>query len=437
MPSKNPGPSFNDPHPSFWDSDALPTMDTAPEFLKQGLDMSKVQQTVTTPKTEEEQNDIAEVSSDKPYNIKVVAPDLYGPPIRDHELTHTFQFTRNPDISPTYQQVASSDKYPYEYGGLKGLQDARAKNKTISDFNYEQQAEMVKDYKVFHDQYLDKATKGKITPKDEKAMYDLQQAYHPFVQQLANIPGTKENLKRYPLLELLGIQRPVPITSDKSNPPGLPSYDTPGLGILPVDPLLGGKSQATDKSNQILNQVTQNVSTRFPKYAKYLSSVVISPSKNSKNDDRQVETYAPWESENPHPGKITIQPFKKELLTTEGLSNTVASELLHHIGGVNPNTGKPVDPEYYSLKQQVGLARSPKQKEIDEKEYQQAQKQGDKRSFNDWFNNSRLDEYIMGYVTPDKTDEWRKNGWYNAPVMKQAVQNVQKYLTNDDIRKTR
>ena len=35
----------------------------------------------------------------------------------------------------------------------------------------------------------------------------------------------------------------------------------------------------------------------------------------------------------------------------------------------------------------------------------------------------------MGYVTPDKTDEWRKNGFYSHPEMGKAVEDVKKYLT--------
>jgi hypothetical protein len=75
-------------------------------------------------------------------------------------------------------------------------------------------------------------------------MYRLQQAYHPFIRQLANMPSDKENLKRNPVLELLGAQKPVSI-EPKSFSPGLPSYDTLGLGVLPADPLMGGKSQDT------------------------------------------------------------------------------------------------------------------------------------------------------------------------------------------------
>jgi hypothetical protein len=224
-----------------------PDYNQVPAFLQQGLDMGKVQQVVTAPAADEDKA-VAEVSPVNPYKIKVFDPGLYTPSVFNHELTHTFQETRNPDLpSVATMDTGGDDLRDYDYGGQEGLQVARAKGKTVSDLGYEQQAEMVKDYKFLHDQYLAKAAKGKITPADEKAMYDLQQAYHPFVKQLAEMPSTNENLQRHPLLELLGIEKPATINT-RPEPPGLPAYNTPGLGVLPADPLMGGKSQPTSHS---------------------------------------------------------------------------------------------------------------------------------------------------------------------------------------------
>jgi hypothetical protein len=223
---------------------AMPGLSDVPAFLQQSLDMSKVRQVVTEPKTEQDRRSTAAVDTSDPYRIKVLAPDLYGPPVQWHELVHTHQDTRNKQLPQVAAQLKGSGRSNYDYGGIQGLQAARLQGKTISDFNYEQQAEMVKDYKWQHDQYLNKAKQGALTTADEKAMYDLQQAYHPFIQQLASMPGTKENLQRNPLLELVGLQKPVPLGANPA-PPGLPAYNTPGLGVLPADPLMGGKSQTT------------------------------------------------------------------------------------------------------------------------------------------------------------------------------------------------
>ena len=214
-----------------------------PEFLKQGLDLNKVQQVVTQPATEQERRATAEVDDFEPYKVKVLDPRFYGPPILNHELTHTFQDTRAEGINPS-TQIKQPGPGAYDYGGIEGLKQARKAGKTVSDFNYEQQADMVRDYKYHHDQYLQKAARGTITPADEAHMYQLQQAYHPFIKQMAEMPGKDADLKRNSLLELLGVQKPVELNS-KPEPPGLPSYDTPGLGVLPADKLMGGKSQPT------------------------------------------------------------------------------------------------------------------------------------------------------------------------------------------------
>jgi hypothetical protein len=173
----------------------------------------------------------------------------------------------------------------------------------------------------------------------------------------------------------------------------------------------------------------QEVAKRFPALGRYLGQVVIQSGTNEKGDDRQVETYAPWETDNPNKGKITIQPFRPELTSGANLTNTVASELLHHIGGTDPSTGRSVDPQYQTLKQAVIQARTPHQQQVDQHEYAVQRKEGDTRSFNDWINQSRADEYIMGYVTPDAADEWRKNGWYSQPQMHRAVEKIRQYLT--------
>lgn len=209
-----------------------------PAFLKQGVDLSKVKQVVGSPNP----TIIASVQDNDPYTIKVQSPDMYGPSILNHELTHSYQLTRAEGITPAAEVVGHSYKN-YAYGGPIGLRKALESGKTVSDFNYEQQADMVRDYKMWHDLYLTKAANGTITPEDESTMYRLQQIYHPFIRQLSEMPGKDVDLKRNSLLELLGIQKPVEINR-KPEPPGLPSYDTPGLGVLPADKLMGGGSQS-------------------------------------------------------------------------------------------------------------------------------------------------------------------------------------------------
>ena len=256
-------PTFEDDNPNFWENSfgRLNQPENSdyvdkepPAFIKQGVDMNKVTQKVKTPQTEDESNSIAITYSDKPHEISVFEPSSYGTSVRNHELTHTFQFTRNPDISVSNEPkqgivsgLLNPTQHPdtqYDYGWVNGLEEARRKGKTVSDFNREQQADMVEDYKKIHDYYLDKAKKGTVTPDDERRMYRAQQAYHPFVAQLAKMPAKDVPVSANPLLQLLGYKKP-PTIDRKPEAPGLPSYDTPGLGVLPRDPLMGGRSQAT------------------------------------------------------------------------------------------------------------------------------------------------------------------------------------------------
>jgi hypothetical protein len=91
-------------------------------------------------------------------------------------------------------------------------------------------------------------------------------------------------------------------------------------------------------------------------------------------------------------------------------------------------SGKPVDPDYYKLKQSVLAARTPRQQDVDLRMYKQS---GDKRSYEDWLQQSRIDAYIRGWITPDERDEWRKNGWYKRPGMRNAVESIRKYLSSE------
>ena len=255
-------PQFEDDSPNFWhDLVAVPNdpnndnpsyvSQDVPAFIKQGVDMNKVTQKVQKPETQDDASSIATVYDDKPYDVNIYNPSQYGTSVRNHELTHTFQDTRSggiPKVSAGHASVTKPEDY--EYGWVQGLEKARNQGKTISSFNVEQQADMVEDYKKIHDLYLDKAKKGTITPDDERRMYRAQKAYHPFVSQLAKMPAKDVPVTSNPLLQLLGYKKP-PTIDTKPEAPGLPSYDTPGLGVLPADPLMGGKSRSTSTSYDV------------------------------------------------------------------------------------------------------------------------------------------------------------------------------------------
>ncbi len=177
-----------------------------------------------------------------------------------------------------------------------------------------------------------------------------------------------------------------------------------------------------------------SVAQQYPRLAPYLPMVQVQQGKKSSpDDDRGLEFYPPWESENPNPGKITLElydPMQGQTLTT-----ALGGDLLHYLGSVNPQTGKPIDPQYWTMKQSVMNARTPHQDEVDRGIYKQAVRAGQEgRSYQDWLMQSRADAYIRGYVTPEMggryPDEWRRNGWYKEPAMKQAVEAIRQYVTS-------
>lgn len=245
MPVPKPPKGYNldaDP-PAGGNATGFPNPLEAPAFLQQGLDMSKVRQINAPPaQTADQTKAVSYVSSDNPYEIKVGKPLIYNAPIMNHELTHTFQQTRNPalgEISAPVDKSRGTTAAMYDYGGIDGLKKA----KSITQFNEEQQANIVKDYKAIQDKYLAQAKAGKASPAELRKLYEAHQAYHPLVRQLAAMPDAKVKLQPSMLDMVLG--RNMPTIDMKPEPPGLPSYDTPGLGVVPADPLLGGQSQAT------------------------------------------------------------------------------------------------------------------------------------------------------------------------------------------------
>jgi hypothetical protein len=179
------------------------------------------------------------------------------------------------------------------------------------------------------------------------------------------------------------------------------------------------------------------VAQQYPRLAPFLSQVQIQQGrKTDPNDDRGLEFYPPWESENPNPGKITLELY--DPMQGQALTTALGGDLLHYLGAINPQTGKPIDPQYWAMKQAVMNARTPEQDGVDRSIYQQAVKSGQEtRSYQDWVLQSRIDAYIRGFVTPAMEgrypDEWRRNGWYNDPKMKKAVEVIRQYVTSPAI----
>lgn len=196
-----------------------------PAFARNIVDWSQVKEKLAPP----DGNEIASVNSDDPTTIRVSHPDAFTPALRGHEATHVAQWDRSDGVNPG-MTIGGDNEIPqkdYSYGGMPGLRAARAAGKTMADFNREQQATMVQDYISQSRIFENAAKKGKLEPGDLKDYAEVQEAYHPFIKQLAAQPEDDE-IDTHP------------------EPPGLPPADTPGLGMMKPDPLLGGDPIATD-----------------------------------------------------------------------------------------------------------------------------------------------------------------------------------------------
>lgn len=163
---------------------------------------------------------IALVSSTNPTEIDVHEPSQFHSPELIHEMTHVFQFSRNPAMVSQMQDALRAGKLPstYTYGGTDGLLAAQQQGKTIADFGPEQQAEMVRNYAVL--------TKQAIQTGNAAELDKIKQAYGPFIRQLAAFPGKSDSMTAMTQRDLT------------PSAPGLPPATE--SGILAPDKLLGG-----------------------------------------------------------------------------------------------------------------------------------------------------------------------------------------------------
>lgn len=166
------------------------------------------------------------------------------------------------------------------------------------------------------------------------------------------------------------------------------------------------------------------VGTKYPRLKPYLSNVSVR--RGTTNDDRQLEYYAPWDSDNPNPGKSTVEIYSPDLKGNT-LSESIALDMLHHLGGQTPD-GKPVDPTYNGLKQQMVAAIKAANQPWDREAYQMDMKQyPDSGSYDQWMQHNRADAYIRALVSPEMNPEWNAPDLY-TPDMKRLGAQIVNYL---------
>ncbi len=143
------------------------------------------------------------------------------------------------------------------------------------------------------------------------------------------------------------------------------------------------------------------------------------------SDDRQMEFYPPWESDNPNPGRVTLEVYNQQMRGPE-LERALGNDALHYLGAIDPRTGQPVDPHYHGLKQEFIQSLTPDQIAVDQRAYQRARGQGESRPFDDWMQESRADAYLRAFMSPQDNPQWQ--GVFN-PAQQAQLARLHSYVT--------
>lgn len=141
-----------------------------------------------------------------------------------------------------------------------------------------------------------------------------------------------------------------------------------------------------------------------------------------------VEFFGPNEPDNPTPGIPTIAILDKERFEggfgEGGRKAAILGEKLHFL--------PEVDDTFAGMRREFERSLTKEQIDFEEQFYQKLVDSGkEDRSFEDWFEISRLDAYIRGFVAPDKKDEWRKQGVYTAK-QKKLLSKIKAYVTGPE-----
>lgn len=181
------------------------------------------------------------------------------------------------------------------------------------------------------------------------------------------------------------------------------------------------------------NPVVKDVAQQYPGLAPYTKNLAIQRGTTTNpNDDRQLEFYQPWDSDNPNPGKITSELYNKKL-KGQDLTETIAGDMLHHLGTVDPATGKPINPKWMAMKQQMIDGMGPDQDSMNKEAYQQEKSNPayETGPYDQWMKNNRSDAFIRGALFPNQNPEWQQSGMY-TPAMQKAAAAMRLYLKNGD-----
>jgi hypothetical protein len=181
------------------------------------------------------------------------------------------------------------------------------------------------------------------------------------------------------------------------------------------------------KEQEDLLSLTDEVKSEYPALGRIPFSV------RYGKGEGYAETYPAWEdgppdAPNPTPGNHAIQIRRRDLSRDE-LKTLIAGESLHWMGGIDPRTGEAADPGFRKFKDAFVRSLTPEQLEFERKKYGENDDrmgiQG--RSFEDWFETSRADAYLRGFLFPVGGEDWKAQGAY-TPEQEMLLGQAKNYL---------
>lgn len=153
-----------------------------------------------------------------------------------------------------------------------------------------------------------------------------------------------------------------------------------------------------------LKPMVASIFAKYPTLAKHASDYAVTQGRPMvPGDDRQLETYLPSESWSPMPGKAVTELYNQDPAQAP---NLVAGDMLHHLADVDPQWAK-MKADVVPQAMQPDHLLSPGHR-VDPQVYR-----------------SRGDEFLMGFLTPDKADEWAKA---YTPEQRQKLEFMRQYL---------
>jgi hypothetical protein len=167
------------------------------------------------------------------------------------------------------------------------------------------------------------------------------------------------------------------------------------LGLTPAGLGLGTGNVDT----ALIQDAQEQLFKRIPKLRGLGFNVVDSRGTSRDNRFGRYEFFQPGETRNhPNPGKPTVEIYQGQDLLR--LGRDLFGEALHF--------APKAIPEFKRLRQKYKSSLTPEQKAVDQRAYKHlVDNFGETRSFDKWFDVSRLDAHIRGFLSPDDRDEWR------------------------------